>query len=65
MKIYILSTPAMKTNSIYSSLAFTALLAAASGSLMAQVDYQKDQPWSQRADSGPDAEVPGWESLKD
>lgn len=29
--------------------------------LYAQVDYQdKDSPWGQRADSGPDSEVPGW-----
>lgn len=28
---------------------------------IAQVDYSEDgQPWKQRADSGPDAEVPGW-----
>ncbi|MBE7504284.1 MAG: hypothetical protein HS113_29145 [Verrucomicrobiales bacterium] len=45
---------------MYSLLAFAALLAVTSGSMMAQVHYQGDQPWSQRADSGPDAEVPGW-----
>jgi hypothetical protein len=28
--------------------------------LLAQVDYGKDNPWNQRAESGPDAEVPGW-----
>ena len=28
--------------------------------LHAQVDYGKDSPWSDRADEGPDAEVPGW-----
>ena len=50
----------MRIHSMYSHLAFAALLAAASGSMMAQVHYQGDQPWSQRADSGPDAEVPGW-----
>jgi hypothetical protein len=50
----------MRIHSIYSPLVFTALLAAAAGSLMAQVHYQGNQPWSQRADSGPDAEVPGW-----
>jgi len=50
----------MKTNNIYSSVAFTAMIAAFSGTLQAQVDYNGDQPWSQRADSGPDAEVPGW-----
>jgi hypothetical protein len=26
----------------------------------AQVDYGKDSPWDQRAESGPDAIVPGW-----
>jgi hypothetical protein len=26
----------------------------------AQVDYGKDSPWNQRAESGPDAKVPGW-----
>ena len=30
-------------------------------SLQAAVHYHDDgQPWSQRAESGPDAEVPGW-----
>ena len=29
-------------------------------SMQAQVDYGKDNPWNQRAESGPDAEVPGW-----
>jgi len=28
--------------------------------LSAQVHYTADRPWSQRARSGPDAEVPGW-----
>jgi alpha-galactosidase len=28
--------------------------------LHAQVDYSEQRPWSQVADSGPDAEVPGW-----
>jgi len=50
----------MSNHPIYLPLAIAALLAAASGSIMAQVDYQGDQPWSQRANSGPDAEVPGW-----
>jgi hypothetical protein len=26
----------------------------------AQVDYRKESPWDQRAESGPDAKVPGW-----
>ena len=44
------------------SRAFVGLcLLGLSASLHAAVDYQEDgQPWSQRADSGPDAEVPGW-----
>ena len=37
------------------------ILLGLSASLTAAVDYSKDgQPWSQRADAGPDAEVPGW-----
>jgi alpha-galactosidase len=28
--------------------------------LRAQVDYSNNHPWNQKADSGPDAEVPGW-----
>ncbi|MCX5670647.1 MAG: DUF6288 domain-containing protein [Planctomycetota bacterium] len=36
-------------------------LLSLSASLQAQVHYQPNgQPWSQRAASGPDAEVPGW-----
>jgi len=36
-------------------------LAALTGAAVAQVDYGSDgQPWKQRADSGPDAVVPGW-----
>lgn len=50
----------MKIPSIYSPFALTALLTAVSGSLPAQVHYDGRTPWSQRADSGPDAEVPGW-----
>ena len=44
-------------------VAFVSLcLLGLSASLHAAVDYSEDgqQPWSQRADSGPDAEVPGW-----
>ncbi len=36
------------------------LLAVSTAPLTAQVDYSGGQPWSERADSGPDAEVPGW-----
>ena len=35
------------------------LLALASPAI-AQVDYRENQPRSQRADSGPDALIPGW-----
>ena len=28
--------------------------------ISAQVHYENDRPWSQKADKGPDAEVPGW-----
>ena len=44
----------------YAPLVLASLLVATTGQLIAQVHYQGDQPWSQRADSGPDAEVPGW-----
>jgi hypothetical protein len=50
----------MKIHSMYSTLAFIAILATLSGSLTAQVHYDGGSPWNQRADSGPDAEVPGW-----
>jgi len=36
------------------------LLLCQASPLLAQVDYGKDSPWNQRADSGPDAKVPGW-----
>lgn len=41
-------------------IVFAALLIGSSCPLMAQVHYNGGTPWSQRADSGPDAEVPGW-----
>ena len=50
----------MRTRTRPSLSVLIALLAATSAPLKAQVDYQGDQPWSQRADAGPDAEVPGW-----
>ena len=31
-----------------------------SSTLQAQVHYEKNHPWDQRAGSGPDAKVPGW-----
>jgi hypothetical protein len=43
-----------------SSLFLSAWFLALASPTIAQVDYRGDQPWSQRADSGPDAEVPGW-----
>jgi hypothetical protein len=50
----------MKIRTTYLTLSLSALLATFSSSLLAQVHYDGDQPWKQRADSGPDAEVPGW-----
>jgi len=50
----------MKIRSMNSPLAITALFAAFSVPMTAQVHYDGGSPWSQRADSGPDAEVPGW-----
>ena len=47
----------------HSNTIFLACLAlpALSAPLQAQVHYHgNDSPWGQRADSGPDAEVPGW-----
>ena len=35
-------------------------LLSASSPVRAQVDYDRDRPWNQRAATGPDAEVPGW-----
>lgn len=50
----------MRTRTNQTVLAFTVVLTVATGRLAAQVDYEGDHPWNQRADSGPDAEVPGW-----
>ncbi len=50
----------MKILSKHTALFLASLLAAISGSLTAQVNYNGGSPWNQRADSGPDAEVPGW-----
>ncbi|MFM7180550.1 MAG: DUF6288 domain-containing protein [Verrucomicrobiales bacterium] len=50
----------MKTTILVSSLVSVAFLATGLRPLVAQVAYDGDQPWNQRADSGPDAEVPGW-----
>ena len=36
------------------------LLLAIAPPLAAQVNYRESSPWHQRADSGPDAAVPGW-----
>jgi hypothetical protein len=44
----------------YIPLVLASLLVATTSTSMAQVDYGGDQLWNQRADSGPDAEVPGW-----
>ena len=50
----------MKLYSVFTKYAILNLLVAISPLLMAQVDYSSGFPWSQRADSGPDAKVPGW-----
>lgn len=50
----------MKRNFIHLHRILPALLVVAFSSSMAQVHYDGGSPWSQRADSGPDAEVPGW-----
>lgn len=50
----------MRTKNILLQLLLSATILA-TRPLHAQVDYSEDgQPWKQRADSGPDAEVPGW-----
>lgn len=50
----------MRTKTILLQLILSAIILATSP-LHAQVDYGEDgQPWKQRADRGPDAEVPGW-----
>jgi len=50
----------MTIHSLLAPFAFFALLAGISTPLLAQVHYENDHPWKQRAESGPDAEVPGW-----
>lgn len=50
----------MKRFKLFTALTISALLAGIASPLLAQVAYDNGQPWNQRADSGPDAEVPGW-----
>ncbi|MFO1486277.1 MAG: DUF6288 domain-containing protein [Verrucomicrobiaceae bacterium] len=51
----------MKTRHVFAFFVCGVLLAGVATSLVAQVHYDENgQPWKQRADSGPDAEVPGW-----
>lgn len=50
----------MRIHSLCSPFVFAAMLAGTSARLMAQVAYEGDRPWGQRANSGPDSEVPGW-----
>ncbi|PHX76977.1 MAG: hypothetical protein CK544_05945, partial [Planctomycetaceae bacterium] len=53
------SLPAGPT--LFTLSAITALALSLVAPAQAQVHYHDDgQPWKQRADSGPDAEVPGW-----
>lgn len=50
----------MTIHSLFAPVAVFTLLACNSSTLMAQVAYGDGDPWNQRAESGPDAEVPGW-----
>jgi hypothetical protein len=50
----------MKIDAFHPAILIATHLTVSSARLTAQVDYEGDQLWSQRADSGPDAEVPGW-----
>ena len=50
----------MKIHALFTPFASAALLAGISVPLMAQVAYENGQPWKERAESGPDAKVPGW-----
>ena len=50
----------MNTHSFLAPFAISALLSGISAPMLAQVAYNGDDPWKQRADSGPDAKVPGW-----
>lgn len=50
----------MKTLSLHLFATISILVAVTSGPLTAQVHYGEGFPWDQRADTGPDAEVPGW-----
>jgi hypothetical protein len=50
----------MKIRALHSFSVFILLSTVTFEQLVAQVDYSGDYPWSQRAESGPDAQVPGW-----
>ena len=50
----------MRRFKLFTALTISALLVGIASPLLAQVAYDNGQPWNQRADSGPDAEVPGW-----
>jgi hypothetical protein len=50
----------MTIHTLLAPFAFAALLAGISAPLTAQVAYDGGTPWNQRAESGPDAKVPGW-----
>jgi len=49
----------MTTRTLLFALVSLLFLGHASPAL-AQVDYREDSPWNQRAQAGPDAQVPGW-----
>ena len=50
----------MTIRSLLASIACSALPGSITAPLMAQVAYEGGQPWNERAESGPDAQVPGW-----
>lgn len=50
----------MTTHTLTSTIALATLLSSITAPLIAQVHYDAGSPWNQRAESGPEAEVPGW-----
>ena len=50
----------MTIRPLFAPFAGSALLASITVPLPAQVAYEGGQPWNERAETGPDAQVPGW-----
>ncbi len=50
----------MTIRPLFAPFAVSALLASITVPLPAQVAYEGGQPWNERAETGPDAQVPGW-----